>query len=85
MPRACARSLGSWKVFLTIDSETGVSMDPPRPWSMRSAMSDPVFGASEHSSEPMLNPARPTRNTRFLPSRSAVEPASIIRDATTSR
>ena len=85
MPRAWARSFGSWNVFLTIDSETGVSIDPPRPCSMRSAMSDPVLGASEHSSEPRLNPARPTRNSRLRPSRSAVEPVSISSDATTSR
>jgi hypothetical protein len=69
----------------TIDREIGLSIDPPRPWSMRSAMSEPVFGAREHSSEPRLNPVRPMRNNRFLPSRSAVDPVSISRDATTRR
>jgi hypothetical protein len=85
MPRACARSFGSWNVFLTIDREIGVSMEPPRPWSMRSATSDPVLGASEHSSEPRLKPASPMRNSRFRPRRSAVDPVSISSDATTSR
>ena len=85
MPMAWARSVGSWKVLRTIDSETGVSIDPPMPCSMRRPMRDPVSGASEHSSEPRPNPARPTRKTRFLPSRSAAEPASSSSEDTTSR
>ena len=64
----------------TIDSEIGVSIDPPTPCSMRSAISDPVFGATEQSSEPTPNPARPIRNSRFRPSRSAVDPVSISSD-----
>ena len=85
IPSACARSLWSWNVLRTIDREIGVSIDPPSPWSMRSATSDPVFGASEHSRDPRLNPARPMRNSRFRPRRSAVDPVSISSDATTSR
>ena len=85
MPMAWARSLGSWNVLRTIDSETGVSIDPPMPCSMRSAISQPVSGASEQSSEPRPNPARPTRKTRLRPSRSAAEPVSSSSDATTSR
>jgi hypothetical protein len=52
---------------------------------MRSAISDPVFGASEHSREPAPKPARPTRNSFLRPRRSAADPVSISRDATTSR
>jgi hypothetical protein len=72
-------------VLRTIDSETGVSMRPPSAWSMRSATSEPVFGARLHSSEPRLNPASPIRNSRLRPNRSAIDPASSSRLASTSR
>ena len=45
---------------------------PADPCSIRSATSDPVFGATEHSSDPTPNPARPIRNSRLRPRRSAV-------------
>jgi hypothetical protein len=77
--------LWSVNVLRTIDSEIGVSIDPPTPCSMRSAMSDPVFGATEQSSEPTPKPARPIRNSRLRPRRSAVDPVSISSAATTSR
>ena len=85
IPSACARSRGSVNTFRTIDSETGVSIDPPTPCSMRSAISDPVSGARLHSSDPRLKPNSPTRNSRLRPNRSAIDPLSSSRLATTSR
>ena len=85
IPIACARSRASVNVLRTIDSETGVSIDPPSACTMRRTTSDPVFGARLHSSDPALKPNSPIMNSRLRPSRSAIDPASSSRLAMTSR
>ncbi len=82
-PMALARSLGSVKVFVMIDIATGFSIEPPTACTMRNAISEPVFGATLHNSEPRLNSTSPTWNVRRRPNRSAVDPDSISRLAST--
>ena len=84
MPIACARSRGSVKTLRMIDIATGLSIDPPTPWSMRKAISQPRLGARLQSSEPSVNSTRPSWNTRRRPKRSPIEPDSISRLASTS-
>src|SRR5215211_398550 len=83
-PIACARSWASSNTLRMIDIATGLSIDPPIAWSTRAATSAPRLGASAHSSEARENTARPTWNTRLRPMRSAVDPASISSEASTS-
>ena len=83
-PIARARSRGSVKVFVMMDIATGLSIEPPTACSPRKAISQPSDGARLHNSEPSTNTASPIRNTRRRPSRSAVEPASISRLASTT-
>ena len=83
-PIARARSRGSPKVFRMIDMATGFSIDPPTPWSILNTTSRTRLGASEQSSEPSVNSTSPTWNTSLRPIRSAVEPDSISRLASTS-
>jgi hypothetical protein len=82
-PIARARSRGSVKTFATMDSATGLSIDPPIACSARNATSSPIDGAIPHSSEPRLNSASPVWNVRRRPIRSAVEPDSMSRLAST--
>ena len=82
-PMACARSRASVKVLVMIDMATGLSIDAPTPWTMRKTTSVPRLGARLHSRDPVAKVARPTRNVRFRPNRSAVEPESISRLART--
>ena len=84
IPMARARSAGSVKVFVMIDIATGLSIDPPSACSIRNATSQPRPGARLHSSEPSVNRPRPIWKTRRRPTRSAVEPDSIRKLATTS-
>jgi len=83
-PIARARSRGSVKTLVTMDSATGFSIDPPMACSARNAISVPTLGATPHSSEPRLNSASPVWNVRRRPIRSAVEPDSMSRLASTS-
>ncbi len=82
-PIARARCEGSVKVFAMIDMATGFSIDPPSACSIRNATSQPRPGARLHSSEPSVNRARPAWNVRRRPIRSAVEPDSIRKLAST--
>jgi len=66
-----------------IDIATGLSMLAPTAWSMRNATSASRLRAKLHSSEARVKSVRPTWNTRRRPKRSAIEPASISRLATT--
>ena len=84
IPIARARSLGSSNVLRMIDMATGLSIEPPTACSTRAAISSPSEGASPQSSEPSENTTRPIWNTNRLPIRSAVEPASMSRLASTS-
>ncbi|WP_345152147.1 hypothetical protein [Nonomuraea rubra] len=45
-----------------IDMATGLSMEPPTACSARAATSQGRLGASEHSTEPSVNSARPVWN-----------------------
>ena len=62
----------------------GVEHRPADRLQARKAISQPSDGARLHSSEPSTNTASPIWNTRRRPSRSAVEPASISRLASTT-
>jgi hypothetical protein len=53
IPIARARSAASVKVLLTIDSATGLSIDPPIACSTRNATSQSSPGARLHSREPI--------------------------------
>ena len=84
MPMARARSRGSVNTLVMIDIATGLSIDPPTACTARAATSQPRPGARLHSSEPTVKVSSPTMKTRRRPSRSAVEPDSISRLASTS-
>jgi len=84
MPIARARSLGSMNVLVMMDMATGFSIEPPTACTIRNTTSQPSPGATLQSSEPSAKIARPLWNVRRLPTRSAVEPASISRLASTS-
>ena len=84
MPTACARSRGSVNVLAMIDIATGLSIEPPTACRTRNATSSSTFGARLQSSEASENTTRPATKTRLRPSRSAVEPESISRLASTS-
>jgi hypothetical protein len=66
-----------------IDMATGLSIEPPAPWSARAAISQPIPGARPHSSEPAPKAAKPAWNKRRRPTRSAVDPASTRKLAST--
>ena len=83
-PIAWARSRGSSNTLRMIDIATGLSIEPPIACTTRAAIRNPRLGAMPHSSEPIENTARPTWNTSRRPIRSAVDPASISRLASTS-
>jgi len=83
-PIAFARSAGSGNVLATIAIATGFSIVPPAAWSTRAAISQPMPGARPHSSEPIPKAARPIWKTRRRPTRSAVDPASTRKLASTS-
>ena len=84
IPIACARSRGSSNVLRMIDIATGLSIAPAAPCSTRKAMSQPTLGASAQASEAAVKSARPSLNTRARPRRSAVEPPSMSRLASTT-
>ena len=67
-----------------IDIATGLSIEPPIACTTRAAISIPSDGASAQSSEPSENSASPHWKTRRRPSRSAIDPDSISRLASTS-
>src|SRR5262245_48993493 len=83
-PIARARSAGSRNVLTTIAIATGLSIVPPTACTTRAAISHPMLGARPHSIEPTPNPARPIMKIRRRPYRSAVEPASTRKLASTS-
>jgi hypothetical protein len=84
MPIACARSRGSVNVFAMIAIATGLSIAPPIAWTALNATNRPTVGATEHASDAVEKSARPTTSVRRRPSRSASEPASSSRLATTT-
>ena len=82
-PMAWARSRGMVKVLVMIDMATGLSIDPPTAWTMRKTMSSVRLGAKLHRSEPAEKVSSPMTKVRRRPSRSAVEPESMSRLAST--
>jgi hypothetical protein len=80
---ARARSVAPVNVFATIATATGLSMVPPTACSARAAISQPMPGASPHSSDPRPKVARPAWETRRRPIRSAADPASTRNPAST--
>jgi hypothetical protein len=71
-------------VLRTIAMVDGLSIAPPIAWSARKATSSPRLGASAHASDPAENRTSPVRKTRRRPNRSAAEPDSMSRLASTS-
>ena len=83
-PIACARSRGSSNTLRMIDIATGLSIEPPTAWTMRKTISNCTVGARLQSSEPSVNSTSPSLKMRARPRRSAIEPESINRLASTS-
>ncbi len=83
-PMARASSRGSRKVLVMIDMATGFSIEPPTAWAALKTISQPSPGASAHSSEPAVKITSPVLNTRRRPIRSAVEPDSMRKEASTT-
>ena len=82
-PIARARSARSGNVVATIAIATGLSIVPPTACTARAAINHPAVGARLHNSDPSPNAASPIWNTRRRPTRSAVDPASNSRLAST--
>ena len=76
---ARARATPLVKTPEMIDTATGLSIEPPAACSTRNAISQPRLGAAEHSAEPAVNTASPTRKTFLRPNRSAVAPPKTSR------
>jgi hypothetical protein len=82
-PTARARSSGANDAWMSA-KDPGVSSAPPMPCRMRAATSQPIVGASAHSSEAAANHTTPIRNTRRRPYRSPSAPPSRISPASES-
>jgi hypothetical protein len=82
-PMARARSRGSVKTLVIIDIATGLSIEPPSACTIRKATSQPTDGARLHSSDPLTKIVRPIWKVRRRPIRSAVEPDSSRKLAST--
>jgi hypothetical protein len=84
MPMARARSRGSVKTLVMIDMATGLSIEPPSACTIRKATSHPTDGPRLHSTDPQTKIARPVWNVRRRPTRSAIEPDSNKKLASTT-
>ena len=82
-PMAWARSRGTVKVLVMIDMATGFIIDPPTAWTMRKMINVVRLGARLHSNEPATKVNRPMTKVRRRPRRSAVEPESMSKLAST--
>ena len=83
-PTACARSFASVNVLVMMDIATGLSIDPPTAWTMRKTTRRVRLGARLQRREPAENTSSPMTKIRLRPKRSAVEPDSMSRLASTS-
>ena len=83
-PIACARSRGSVKVLVMIESATGVSIEAPTACRARKATSRPTLGARLQSPEAAANMPRPRTKVRRRPKRSPTEPEKISMLASTT-
>ena len=77
MALACSR--GSGNIVTIIPSTTAEDSAPPTPCTKRAAISMPWVWAVAHSTEAIVNTARPMRKMRRWPSRSPRRPASSSR------
>ncbi len=84
MPIARARSRGSRKVLVMIDSVLGSISAPPMPWTTRAPIRNEVDGARAHRTEPPVNSARPPMNALRRPNRSPSVPPVSSRLASAS-
>ena len=66
-----------------MDIATGFSMEPPTAWSMRKTTRNARLGAKLQSRDAVANSVSPMTKVRRRPSRSAVEPDSMSRLAST--
>jgi hypothetical protein len=82
-PIAWARSLASVNVLVMIDMATGLSMEPPMAWIMRKTTRVVRLGARLQRRDPATKVKSPTMKVRRRPRRSAVEPESMRRLAST--
>ena len=70
-------------MFVMIDSVDGMISAPPMPMLARAAISMPTEPENAAQAEPAANAAKPARNVRFRPSRSAALPATSSSPANT--
>ena len=61
-----------------IMNPSGNSIPPPMPCTIRKRISDTMFHASAHSSEPRVNATTEPMNSRLVPNRSAAQPVTGI-------
>src|SRR3712207_592114 len=78
MPIALARSAGSVKVVMMIESAAGAMIAPPTPCNARAATSIPWEPASPHKSEANVKRASPKAKTRLRPKRRSEEHTSEL-------
>ena len=74
-PMARARSLGSRKTSLTIDSDAGIVRAAPNPMTPRHAISMSTDPEKAAPIDPRAKTLRPTRKSRRRPKRSARLPS----------
>jgi hypothetical protein len=74
MPIALARSAGSVKVVMMIESAAGAMIAPPTPCNARAATSIPWEPASPHKSEANVKRVSPNMKTLRRPKRSPALP-----------
>jgi hypothetical protein len=82
-PIARCRSAGSRNMLVMMDSVEGIIMAPPMPMLARAAISMSTEPENAAQVEPAAKAARPARNTRLRPIRSARLPATSSRPAKT--
>jgi hypothetical protein len=68
-PIALPRRAGGNTALISV-SDSGSTIAAPTPCTARAVISAPMLGASAHATEPSVNTASPTVNTRRRPNRS---------------
>ena len=84
MPMALARSAGSVKTLVRMDSVAGMISAPPMPMKARAPMSAPADPLNAAAADPMPKMARPAVRARRRPNLSPRAPAVRSRLAKTS-
>jgi hypothetical protein len=83
-PMARCRSAGSRNTAVMMARVEGIIIAPPTPMLARAAISRPTEPENAAQAEPAANAARPARNTRLRPIRSARLPMTRSRPAKTT-